>query len=126
MRTIGAVAVGLLTWIVVATLLNLALRHTWPAYAAVEKAMTFSGSMLAARLIIGAISSLLAGVVGALLSRRKPLAAWSLVVLLLAAFVPVHYQLWQRFPAWYHVVFILSLVVFTPLGAMRKLRGLPS
>ncbi len=121
MRTIGAIAAGLVTWIVVATILNLGLRYAWPAYAAVEQAMTFSGSMLAVRLILGAISSLCAGFVSAWLSRRKPVAAWSLVVLLLAVFVPVHYQLWQRFPAWYHVVFIVSLVVFTMLGAMRRL-----
>ena len=121
MRVVGAVAAGLATWIVVATLLNLALRHAWPAYAAVEQAMTFSGAMMAARLVIGVASSLVAGFVAAWLSRRKPVAAWSLVVLLLAIFVPVHYQLWQRFPAWYHVVFLVSLVVFTPLGAMRRL-----
>ncbi len=121
MRLVGAVAAGLATWIVVATLLNLALRYTWPAYAALEQAMTFSGAMMAARLIIGAVSSLFAGFVGAWVSRRKPAAAWSLVVLLLAIFVPVHSQLWQRFPAWYHAVFLVSLIVFTPLGAMRRL-----
>ncbi|HET7362448.1 MAG TPA: hypothetical protein VFJ70_02630 [Burkholderiales bacterium] len=122
MRVIGAIAAGLATWIVVATLLNLALRYTWPAYAAVEQAMTFSRGMMAARLIIGAVSSLFAGFVGAWLARGKPLAAWSLVVVLLAIFVPLHYQLWQRFPAWYHVVFLLSLVVVTPLGALRRQR----
>lgn len=83
--------------------------------------MTFSGAMLAARLIIGVVSSLFAGLVSAWFSRRKPVAAWSLVVLLLAVFIPVHYQLWQRFPAWYHIVFLISLVVFTLLGAMRRL-----
>lgn len=122
MRVFGAIAAGLATWIVVATLLNLALRHTWPAYAAVEQAMSFSGAMMAARLLIGVVSSLFAGLVGAWLSRGKPLAAWSLVVVLLAIFVPVHYQLWPRFPAWYHVVFLASLVVFTPLGALRRQR----
>lgn len=122
MRVVGAVAAGLATWIVVATLLNLALRHTWPAYAAVEQTMTFSGGMMAARLIIGVVSSLFAGFVGAWLSRGKPVAAWSLVVVLLAIFLPVHYQLWPRFPAWYHVVFLASLVVVTPLGALRRQR----
>jgi len=40
----------------------------------------------------------------------KPLTAWSLV------------ELWPRFPAWYHVVFLASLLVFTPLGALRRQR----
>ena len=123
MRIAGGIIAGLVTWMVVATVLNLGLRNTWPAYAAVERAMTFSGAMLAARLIIGAVSSLAAGFVGAWLSHRKALAAWLLVALLLAVFIPVHYQLWQRFPAWYHLVFIVSLVVFTLFGAMRRLPG---
>jgi len=121
MRTIGAVAAGLVVWIVVATIGNLALRFSWPAYAAVEKAMAFSLGMLVARLILGALASLCAGFTVAWLGRRKPIAAWSLVILLLAIFIPVHYTLWHRFPAWYHVVFIASLVVFTLLGAMRRL-----
>jgi hypothetical protein len=121
MRTIGAVAAGLVVWIVVATIGNLALRFSWPAYAAVEKAMAFTLGMLVARLILGALASLGAGFTVAWLGRRKPIAAWSLVILLLAIFIPVHYTLWQRFPAWYHVVFIAGLVVFTLLGAMRRL-----
>jgi len=121
MRTIGAVAAGLVVWIVVATIGNLALRFSWPAYAAVEKAMAFTLGMLVARLILGAVASLGAGFTVAWLGRRKPIAAWSLVILLLAIFIPVHYTLWHRFPAWYHVVFIASLVVFTLLGAMRRL-----
>ena len=121
MRTIGAVAAGLVVWIVVATIGNLALRFSWPAYAAVEKAMAFTLGMLVARLILGALASLGAGFTVAWLGRRKPIAAWSLVILLLAIFIPVHYTLWHRFPAWYHVVFIAGLVVFTLLGAMRRL-----
>ena len=32
-----------------------------------------------------------------------------------------NHRVWQRFPAWYHVSFILSLVLFTLLGAMRRI-----
>jgi hypothetical protein len=121
MRAAGAVLGGLVAWTVVATLLNLALRLGWPAYAAVEKAMEFSLDMMIARLVIGALSSVAAGFFAAWISRRKAIATWVLVVVLLAIFIPVHYALWQRFPAWYHVFFILSLVVFTLLGAMRRI-----
>jgi len=120
MRTIGAIAAGLAAWILVATAGNLLLRMSWPAYAAVEKAMLFGGAMLVSRLLLGAVSSLVAGFVTASLSRRSRLAAWSLVVLLLAVFVPIHIQLWQRFPLWYHLVFFASLAVFTLLGARRR------
>jgi hypothetical protein len=37
--------------------------------------------------------------------------------LLLAMFAPVHYNLWSRFPVWYQLFFLASLVVFTVLGA---------
>ena len=121
MRAAGAVLGGLVVWVVVATLLNLALRLGWPDYAAVEKSMNFTLGMLAARLAIGALASLGAGFAAAWISRRKPIAVWVLVILLLALFVPLHYTLWQRFPAWYHAAFIVSLVIFTLLGAMRRI-----
>ena len=120
MRAAGAVLGGLVAWIVAATLLNLGLRLGWPAYAAVEKAMTFTLAMQLARLVIGALASLAAGFTVAWISRRKPIATWILVALLLALFIPIHYQLWERFPAWYHVVFIASLPLFTLLGAKRR------
>jgi uncharacterized membrane protein YoaK (UPF0700 family) len=120
MRTIGAVAAGLAAWILVATAGNLVLRMSWPAYAVVEKAMLFGGAMLISRLLLGAVSSLVAGFVTASLSRRSTLAAWSLVVLLLAVFVPIHLHFWQRFPVWYHLVFFASLAVFTLFGARRR------
>ena len=121
MRTIGAIAAGIAIWVLVATIGNLVLRYSWPAYAAVEKAMSFTLGMLVARLVLGAVASLCAGFATAWLSRCKPITAWSLVILLLAVFIPVHYNLWQRFPVWYHLVFIVSLVLFTLLGAMRRI-----
>jgi hypothetical protein len=120
-RSIAGVAAGVAVWVLVATLGNLVLRLAWPAYAALEKAMTFTLGMLIARLVLGAVASLCAGFAVARITRRNAIAAWCLVALLLAVFVPVHYTLWPRFPAWYHVLFIASLVLFTLLGAMRRL-----
>jgi hypothetical protein len=119
-RGAAAVLSGLVAWTIVATLLNLGLRLSWPAYAAVEKALTFTLAMQLARLIVGAAASLAGGYTTAWISRRKPIATWALVAVLLALFIPIHYSLWQRFPAWYHVLFIASLAVVPPLGA--KLR----
>ena len=45
---------------------------------------------------------------------RRPVAV---VVLLVALFIPVHYALWERFPLWYHLVFFVSLLLMTVLGA---------
>jgi hypothetical protein len=52
-------------------------------------------------------------------SRAIPveLLALALVGLLLLLFLPTHYLLWQRFPVWYHLVFLGSLIVIPLLGA---------
>jgi uncharacterized membrane protein YoaK (UPF0700 family) len=118
-----------IAWVVVATVGNLILRVAWPAYAAVEAAMSFTLAMLLARLALGALSSLCAGFVAARITRRNGTSVKVLAVLLLAVFVPVHYALWDRFPVWYHVAFLLSLLVLPVLGAMcystRTERGRP-
>jgi hypothetical protein len=48
------------------------------------------------------------------------LAVWVTVVLpgvlLLIGFIPVHVMLWDKFPVWYHLAFLLSLVPLTYLG----------
>lgn len=119
-RVAGAVLGGFVAWWAAATLLDLLLRLSWPEYAAVEKAMTFTLGMQIARLVEGAAASVAAGFTTALISRRRTIATWLLVSLLLAFFIPIHYQLWDRFPAWYHLVFLVSLAVLPPLGA--KLR----
>src|SRR5438128_720355 len=68
----------------------------------------------------------LLGVASFLFPPKQSLGAFLVSVLVLAAlllpiFIPVHYALWHKFPAWYHVLFIASLVLFTLLGAMRRL-----
>ena len=120
-RIAGGVLGGFVAWWVIATLLDLLLRFSWPDYASVEKAMTFTLGMQIARLAEGAGASLAAGFTAAWISRRKPIATWFLVILLLALFIPVHYSLWHRFPVWYHLGFLISLVVLPPLGAMRRI-----
>jgi len=116
-RNILGVIAGLAAWMVVATLVNLALRMLWAEYAAVEKALTFTLPMLFARLVIGFVASLVAGWIAARITGRSRVALWVVVGILLAVFLPTHVYLWDRFPAWYHVVFLASLVVVPRWGA---------
>ena len=37
-------------------------------------------------------------------------------LILLAVFIPQHIALWNNFPVWYHLTFLLSLVPLTYLG----------
>jgi hypothetical protein len=125
-RLIGGTVAGLVAWFAVVTVLNLGLRHSWPAYAAVEKAMTFTLSMMLARLGESALSSLASGAVAALVARDRKAALFSGLVLL-AMFLPVHYSLWHKFPVWYHLTFLVSLVVLSAFGALfSKQRKLPA
>ena len=50
-------------------------------------------------------------------------AAMYFGILLLALFIPNHYLLWDKFPVWYHLTFLVSLFPLTLLGAMLKLPG---
>lgn len=117
-RQITAFVIALITWVLVASLLNRLLRISIPGYSAAEPAMAFTLSMKWLRLSLGAAASLSAGYVIARLApnaRRLPLILGALV---LAAFLPVHYYLWDRFPIWYHLVFLLSIIPLVLLGAM--------
>ena len=120
LRLIGGVIVGILVWGIGVTVLNLGLRHGWPAYAAVEKAMLFTVPMMAARLSISGISSLVSGFTAAAIGGRQ--AALIAGVLLLLIFLPIHYAIWTKFPLWYHLTFLISLPLLSVIGG-RFSRG---
>jgi hypothetical protein len=117
-KTTGAVAAALVTWIGVATVLNLPLRTSWPHYHEAETAFNFTFTMKLARLALGALSSLSAGFVAAWISKSRMRAAMLTGVILLGLFIPDHYLLWSKFPVWYHLTFLVSLVPLTLLGAV--------
>ena len=117
LRATLAFIAALLAWVVSATILNRLLRLGMPTYAAAEPAMTFTLLMQCARLVTGALASLAAGYT---VSRIAPAAArlpLVLGVVLLLGFLPVHYGIWNRFPIWYHLVFLGTLVPLVLLGA---------
>jgi hypothetical protein len=116
-RKILAFVTALITWVVVASLLNRMLRIGLAGYAAAEPAMVFTVSMQCLRLALGSIASVSAGYVLARLApnvRRLPLILGGL---LLALFLPIHFNLWDKFPVWYHGLFLLSIIPLVSLGA---------
>jgi hypothetical protein len=60
-RSILSFIVGLVVWVLVASLLNRVLRLALKGYAAAEPQMVFTHGMMAARLALGALASLAAG-----------------------------------------------------------------
>ena len=114
-RNFIAVVAGLAAWMVVATLAGLIIRETWPAYVSVAESLLFTLPMKIARLSIGAIATLAAGYVAGHITQSR-VAQLLPGVLLLIFFIPVHINLWDKFPIWYHLTFLLSLVPLTYVG----------
>jgi hypothetical protein len=73
--------------------------------------------MKLARLILGALASLAVGAATGRIAPSRTRLPWVLGAIILAAFIPIHVQLWAKFPAWYHLVFLGPLVPLVALGA---------
>lgn len=116
-RSILAFIVGLVVWVLVASVLNRGLRVAIGGYAAAEPQMAFTHGMMAARLALGAVASLAAGAVIKVIAPSNARVVWVLGAFLLVAFIPVHVRLWTKFPVWYHLVFLGTLVPLVVLGA---------
>jgi hypothetical protein len=116
-RSILAMLAGLAAWVVVASLLNRGLRLGLAGYALAEPTMTFTLGMKIARLILGALASLAAGAATAAVAPLSPRLPWVLGAIILAAFIPAHIQIWAKFPVWYHLVFLVTLVPLVALGS---------
>ena len=121
-KAVVAVVAGLAAFVAVIAVAGLIMRSSWPAYARVADAMTFTLPMLFARLSIGALATLAAGWVTAAIAPRTLLVRLLPGLLLLVAFIPQHIALWNMFPVWYHFTFLVSLVPLTYLGGRAEMR----
>src|SRR5262249_32313565 len=117
LRSILAVVVAVITWVVVATIGNRILRAALPGYSEVEVAMTFTLTMMICRLVLGLVSSLCAGFVCAAIARRSNVAPKVAAAIMVILFLPVHYMLWAKFPIWYHLFFLITLAPTMLIGA---------
>ena len=88
-----------------------------PNYARVEKAMNFTLPMLWARLVLGAACTVAAGAACTVVALQWALPTYVLALVVVLLFIPVHIGLWTRFPVWYPLLFLGSLVPSTLLGA---------
>ena len=123
-KALGVIA-GLAVWIGGATVAGVIMRAAWPAYASVADAMTFTLPMMIARLGIGAVATVAAGWVAATITRRSTLATLLPGVVLLAGFIPQHVALWEKFPIWYHLTFLLSLIPLAFVGGKLEAMRTP-
>jgi hypothetical protein len=117
-RSILACLAGLLTWMVVITIINSALRLSLPNYTAAEQTLQFTLGMKWARLLMAIVTSVVAGAVTGWISRSSHWAPLIVGSVVLAIFVPVHIAIWSKFPAWYHLTFLLTIVPAVLVGAL--------
>jgi hypothetical protein len=117
LRLIAGTIVGIVVWLFLVTVIDRGLRFEWHDYMAVYKAMAFTLPMMAARLSESAVSSLVSGYVAGSIGRGRWAPLLSGIILLLF-FIPIHYGLWHRFPIWYHLTFLTSLVLLSVVGGM--------
>src|SRR5262249_16297650 len=115
LRLIGGTIAGVIAWFAIVTALNFGLRYGWHDYAAAEKAMTFTLPMMIARLCESGLSSLLSGMIATAVAQDRRASLFSGLIWLVL-FLPVHYSLWNKFPVWYHLIFLSSLVIVSLLG----------
>src|SRR5215470_14902064 len=111
---IGVVA-GLAVWVILATVAGFIMRVSWPEYASVASAMTFTLPMMIARLSIGALATIAMGIVTSVIA-RSVIAKVMPGIVMLVLFIPQHVTLWEKFPVWYHLTFLLSLIPLTWAG----------
>jgi hypothetical protein len=120
-RSILACLAGLVTWLVVVSVINRVLRLSLPNYTAAEQTLQFTLGMKLARLLMAIVTSLAAGAV----TRWISPSSWAPLIVggvVLAMFVPVHIAIWSRLPAWYHLTFLLTIIPAVLAGAVLPLR----
>ena len=122
-RSILACLAGLLAWIVVVTVINRVLRLSLPNYTAAEQTLQFTLVMKWARLLMAIATSVVAGAVTGWISRSSRWAPLILGSVVLAIFAPMHIAIWSKFPVWYHLTFLLTIIPAVLVGALLPTLG---
>ncbi len=117
-RSLLACIAGLLTWVIVVSLINRVLRLSLPNYTAAEHTLQFTLAMKWARLIMAIVTSVVAGAVTAWISTQSRWTALVVGGVVLAMFLPLHIAIWSKFPVWYHLTFLLTIIPAVLVGAM--------
>ena len=125
-RSILAMIAGLAVWTLVASLLNRGLRVAFDGYTAAEATLSFTLGMKVGRLLLAAIASVAAGAATRRIAPSRLFLPWVLGAVILAMFVPVHIQLWSKFPVWYHLTFLGTLAPLVALGGRLAGAGVRS
>ncbi len=127
LRFVAGLALGWATsWTILTGGFSL-LRVLWPDYALAEPEKAFTLTMLFARLVIfTAMIAATAGVATLVAGDRR--VAWIAGGLILALSLPPHLYpgyVWEDYPAWYHFVYLLSILPIAVYSGRLVRRALP-
>jgi hypothetical protein len=117
-RSIGGILLGVVGWVAIAVVGNWVLRVVLPGYSQVEEDMAFTLSMQIGRLTLGLLASLGAGALCAVVAEQRRVPPGVLGAIIVALFLPAHYNLWDKFPVWYHLFFLITLAPAVLAGAL--------
>jgi hypothetical protein len=86
--------------------------------------------MLLSRLTLASVCSIASGFLAVMTAKQNRKAAWWLGALLLLGSMPLHLptssvSVWADYPAWYHAVYLLSLVPMAGFGGYPAQPVLP-
>lgn len=116
MRTVLGIVLGIAAWFAIVLGISFVIKSTDPALNAALLSHVTSTAMVE-RLIIGFLATLVAGYVAALVSGENARAPLIAGVLLLAFWGYYHVtMIWNQFPVWYHLTFLVSLPLLSVLG----------
>jgi hypothetical protein len=116
MRAVCAILAGAIAWEAVVLLATLVGRLIWPAYGAVETARIFALDMLLSRLAVGALATLVFGAVVTWVALGEKRMVLVVLALWLTYSVVDHYLVWDQFPVWYHLVYLVYIVPLVLIG----------
>ncbi len=128
LRRVGGLVLGWATSWVVLTGGFALLRATWPDYALADPEKAYTLTMLFVRLFI--FSSMIAATsaVATIVAGDKRVA-WIAGGLILALSIPSHLYpgyVWDDYPAWYHIVYLLSIVPIAVIAGRSVQRLYPA
>jgi hypothetical protein len=125
---VTGVLVGVVAWIAIGLAGLFLLRTAWSDYAAAEPTKAYNFSMLLSRLAVASVCSISSGFLAVKAASENRKAASWLGALLLFASMPLHLPIsnlsvWTDYPAWYHAVYLLSLMPFVSVGGSLTQKG---
>ena len=103
------------------------LRASWPEYALAEPEKAYTLAMLFVRLLIFSSMIVATSSVATLVAGDKRVA-WVAGGLILALSIPPHLYpgyVWDDYPAWYHITYLLSILPLALFGGQAVRRIFP-